>query len=97
MAYLSITFKAEEAGLFKGVINLKSESMLLKDTIDIHATSVEYSKFFIDAEGNQQTAFDFGNMYVGQFSEIQGFLVNNSPKKLKFKSNFRLGLKVSPE
>ena len=70
---------------------------MLKDTIDIHATSVEYSKFFIDEQGNQQTIFDFGNMYVGQFSEIQGYLVNNSPKKLKFRTNFRLGFKISPE
>lgn len=42
--------------------------MLLKNTIDIHATSVEYSKFFIDQEGNQQSSFDFGVMYVGQYA-----------------------------
>jgi hypothetical protein len=36
-------------------------------------------------------------MYVGQYSEIEGFLVNNSPKKLKFRTTFRLGFKVSQE
>lgn len=37
---LIVKYKPTEAGLFKGIINLKSDSILVKDTIDIHATAV---------------------------------------------------------
>lgn len=41
--------------------------------------------------------FDFGDMYVGQFSEITAYLINNSPKSVSFKTVIRNGLKISQE
>ncbi len=52
--------------MFKGVINLKSDSILVKDTIDIHATAVEFARFIVDDKGSQTTSFDFGTLFTGQ-------------------------------
>ena len=40
---------------------------------------------------SQTTSFDFGTLFIGQESTIRAFVVNNSPKKMKFKSFFRKG------
>ena len=61
-----VKFKTAEAGLFKGEIFLKSESILVKDKIDIHATTVEFSRYVVDAKGGQNSSFDFKNLYAGQ-------------------------------
>lgn len=63
---LTVKYKPTEAGLFKGVINLKSDSILVKDTIDIHATAVEFARFIVDDKGTQTTSFDFGTLFTGQ-------------------------------
>ena len=96
-ANLVVKYKPIEAGLFKGVINFKSDSILVKDQIDIHATSVDFSRFVIDDKGNQTFSFDFGTLYVGEENIIRGFIVNNSPKKMKFKTIFRKGYLTSME
>ena len=86
-----VKYKPIEAGLFKGVINLKSDSILVKDKIDIHATSVDFARFVIDDKGNQTLSFDFGTLSVGEENVINAFIVNNSPKRMKFKTFFRKG------
>jgi hypothetical protein len=88
---ITVKYKPTEAGLFKGVINLKSDSILVKDTIDIHATAVEFARFIVDDKGTQTSSFDFGTLFVGQEAVMRAFLVNNSPKKMKFKTFFRKG------
>ena len=70
---------------------MKSESILVKDTIDIHATPVEFARFIVDDKGNQNFSFDFGTLYTGQENAIRAFVVNNSPKPMKFKTFFRKG------
>ncbi len=61
-----VKYKPTEAGIFKGSIKLKSESILVKDSIDIHATAVEHSRYIIDDRNNQTTSFDFGTLFVGE-------------------------------
>lgn len=63
---INVKYKPTEAGLFKGVINLKSDSILVKDQIDIHATPVEFARFMVDDKGNQTLSFDFGTLFTGQ-------------------------------
>lgn len=94
--FIAIKYKPSEAGIFKGSIKLKSESILVKDSIDIHATSVDHSRYIIDDKNNQTTNFDFGTMFVGEESIIKAFVVNNSPKRMSFKTVFRKGYLVSP-
>ena len=94
---LMVKYKPTEAGVFKGVINIKSDSILVKDTIDIHATPVEFARFIVDNKGNQNFSFDFGTLFVGQENVIRAFVVNNSPKRMKFKSFFRKGYLSSAE
>lgn len=67
----------------------------MKDSIDIHATSVDHSRYIIDDKSNQSTAFDFGTMFVGEETRLKAFVVNNSPKPMQFKSVFRKGYLVS--
>lgn len=88
-------YKPTEAGIFKGSIKLKSESILVKDSIDIHATSVEHSRYIIDDRNNQTTSFDFGTLFVGEENFLKAFVVNNSPKRMSFKSVFRKGCLMS--
>jgi hypothetical protein len=95
--FLIVKYKPTEAGIFKGSIKLKSESILVKDSIDIHATSVDHSRYIIDTKNNQTTSFDFGTMFVGEESIIKAFVVNNSPKRMAFKTVFRKGYLVAPE
>jgi hypothetical protein len=64
---------------------------LVKDTIDIHATAVEFARFIVDDKGNQTTSFDFATLFIGQEAVIKAFVVNNSPKVMKFKTFFRKG------
>ena len=96
-AKISVKYKPTEPGVFKGSISIKSDSILVKDSIDIHATPVEFARFIVDSKGNQNFSFDFGTLYVGQESAIRAFVVNNSPKRMKFKSFFRKGYLSSVE
>ena len=42
-------------------------------------------------------SFDFGTLFVGEESVLRAFVVNNSPKRMSFKTVFRKGYLVSPE
>lgn len=97
IATIYAKYKPTQAGIFKGAIKLKSDSILVKDQIDIHATPVDYARFIVDDKGNQTLSFDFGTLFTGQAHTIKGFIVNNSPKKMKFKSFFRKGFLSSVE
>ncbi len=68
----------------------------MKDSIDIHATSVDHSRYIIDDRNNQTNSFDFGTMFVGEEGALKAFVVNNSPKKMTFRTFFRKGYLVSP-
>ena len=63
---INVKYKPTEAGVFKGVINIKSDSILVKDSIDINATPVDFSRFVVDNKGNQNFSFDFGTLFVGE-------------------------------
>ena len=95
--FLKVRYKPAEAGIFKGSIKLKSEAILVKDSIDIHATSVDHSRYIIDDRNNQTNSFDFGTMFVGEEGVLKAFVVNNSPKKMMFRTFFRKGYLVAPE
>ena len=95
--HLLVKYKPTEAGIFKGSIKLKSEAILVKDSIDIHATSVDHSRYIVDERNNQTTSFDFGTLFVGEESVVKAFIVNNSPKRMFFKTVFRKGYLVSAE
>ena len=51
----------------------------------------------VDSKGGQSSSFDFRNLYTGQESVIRGFVINNSPKTMPFKSVLRKGYLVSSE
>lgn len=97
IAKIYAKYKPTEAGIFKGAIKLKSDSILVKDRIDIHATPVDFARFIVDDKGNQTLSFDFGTLFTGQTNVIRGFIVNNSPKKMKFRTFFRKGYLSSVE
>ncbi|EWS70940.1 flagellar associated protein, putative (macronuclear) [Tetrahymena thermophila SB210] len=94
---VTATYESQEAGLFRGFVYVTTEAQCLQKVIDINATIVEFTQFLIDDSGNQTTQFDFGTFYYGQEKKIHGFLVNNTPKKYKYKVNFRFGLLYSAE
>lgn len=68
------------------------EGQSLLKNIDISATSVDYFIFTVDKNGAQTQSFDFGDIYFGQFKEIEGYLVNNSPQKFNFRTKFLTGM-----
>ena len=82
----------KEAGIFRDTIQVTVEGQSLLQNIDVSATSVDFYIFVIDETGAQNTAFDFGDTYFGQYKEIQAYLVNNSPQKLNFKAKFLTGI-----
>ena len=92
---VNVIYSPKEAGILRGVLEVNVEGQSIIKHIDISATSVDYFIFVIDENGNQTTSFDFGNMYFGQIKEVEGYLVNNSPKKFRFKTKFLLGLQSS--
>ncbi len=87
---VKVTFKPKEIGVFRGLIEVLVEGQMFQSYIDVNATSVEYNRFLIDEFGNQTTNIDFGSMYYGQPKDIRCFLVNNTPKSVKFTSKFRV-------
>jgi hypothetical protein len=87
-----ISYNPREAGIFRGVIEVKVNGQSFQKDIHVNATSVEFNRFLIDENGNQTASIDFGGMFLGQLKEIDAYLVNNTPKTLRFRVNFRLGL-----
>ena len=76
---ITITYIPQEAGIFRGTIEVDCSGQSVLKTIDISATSVEYFIFMIDENGIQTKMVDFGNVYFGQYTDKEYFLVNNSP------------------
>lgn len=58
---------------------------------------MEHSRYIIDDKNNQTFSFDFGTMFVGEESIIKAFVVNNSPKRMMFRTVFRKGCLVAAE
>lgn len=77
------------------MIEIVTDAHCLQKHIDVNATSVEFTRFIIDDNGSQVSQFDFGTFYYGEKKTIVGYLVNNTPKKYKFKTRFRFGLLYS--
>lgn len=92
---VKLTYHPSDAGIFRGLIEVKTNAQTLQKQIDVNATSVEFTRFIIDENGAQANQFDFGTFYYGQVNTLQGYLVNNSPKKYKFQVKFRKGLLLS--
>jgi hypothetical protein len=46
-------------------------------------------KYIIDETGTEVTSFDFDMFYYGMKKHLVGYLVNNTPKKYRFKTRFR--------
>ncbi|KAL4498636.1 hypothetical protein ABPG72_019754 [Tetrahymena utriculariae] len=88
-------YTPKDAGIYRGVIEIVTDAQCLQKHIDINATSVEFTRFIIDENGSQVSQFDFGTFYYGQKKAIIGYLVNNTPKKYRFKTRFRFGLLYS--
>lgn len=70
---------------------MNCEGNSIQKTIDVNATSIEFSRFLIDENGNQCSQLDFGLTYYGQQKKIESYLVNNTPKQQKFKVQIKSG------
>jgi hypothetical protein len=90
-SFFSIRYKPTEPGIFKGELLLNSKENLIKNKIDLHATTINHARLLIDQKGNQIETIDFGGLLVGEQKVAKVFLVNNSPRKLKYKVNIRKG------
>lgn len=85
-------YTPREAGIFRGIVEVYLDGQSFMNHIDVNATSVEFLKFIVDTEGIELKKVEFGDVFFGQRKENKGFLVNNSPKPLKFKVTFIHGL-----
>lgn len=88
---IRVTFKATEAGIFRGVVEVHTNGKSFLKTIDINATAVDFMQFVIDSDGKELKEVDFGTILFGQGKKRKGFLVNNSPQKLYFNINYVKG------
>lgn len=77
---VDLTYKPKEAGIFRGIIEVVADGNTLQKTIDINATSIEFTRFLIDENGTQTNQLDFGTTYYGQLKTVETYLVNNTPK-----------------
>ncbi|KAM3144881.1 hypothetical protein pb186bvf_002886, partial [Paramecium bursaria] len=89
---VKVYYKPREAGIFRGLVEVVAEGQSLQKTIDINATSIEFTRFLIDENGVQSNFFDFGTIYYGQSKQLETYLVNNTPKQQKFKVKLKKGL-----
>lgn len=91
MTTVELVYTATESGIYRGAIEVKSSGKLFVDSIDVNATCVDYMQFIIDKEGKEMMNVQFGEVLFGQTVKKSGFLVNNSPEKLKFNSSYLQG------
>ncbi|EGR27619.1 hypothetical protein IMG5_193180 [Ichthyophthirius multifiliis] len=89
---VGVIFFGRDSGMYKGYINVVTDGHVFQKQIEVNATSVKFMKFIIDQTGLDVTSFDFGTFYYGMKKQIVGYLVNNTPKKYKFKTRFRQGI-----
>ena len=88
-------YTSEEAGVFRGLIDVVTEGKTFQKQIDVNATCVEFMKFIIDDQGEEINKMDFDTVIFGGKKSLQGYLVNNSPEHFYFKINYILGLQDS--
>lgn len=88
---IELIYSATESGIYRGAIDVSSNGKLFLNSIDVNATCVDYMQFIIDKEGKEMMNVSFGDVLFGQTVKRSGFLVNNSPEKLKFNSNYLQG------
>ena len=62
---MDLIYIPEDAGIFRGVIEVDTTAQAFQKHIDVNATSVEFSRFVIDDQGNNCQSFDFGTFYYG--------------------------------
>jgi len=90
--YLAVGYNAEEAGIFRGCIEVACSGKSFANSIEISATCVEFMQFLIDKTGKEIESINFGDVTFGKKSKSYGFLVNNSPEQLYFKFNLIKGV-----
>ena len=88
---IELVYSATESGIYRGAIDVTSNGKLFLNSIDVNATCVDYMQFIIDKEGKEMMNVTFGDVLFGQTVKKSGFLVNNSPEKLKFNSSYLQG------
>lgn len=70
--------------------------MLAKNFIEVVATSLEKARFIVNPNKfnseEPDMVFDFRTVYAGQQKVLKAFLINNSPKPMKFKTLTKKGL-----
>lgn len=88
---VELHYSAVESGIYRGAIDVTTNGKAFLNSIDINATCVDYMQFIIDGEGKELSVVSFGEVLFGQTVKKNGFLVNNSPEKLKFKVNYMQG------
>lgn len=67
---VQLQYTPQDAGIFRGLIEVKTDGQTLQKTIDVNATSVEFTRFVIDENGSQANQFDFQTFYFGQTKMI---------------------------
>jgi len=48
---VKVYYKPKEAGIFRGLVEVTADGQCLQKTIDINATSIEFTRFLIDEHG----------------------------------------------
>lgn len=88
---IKVTFNANEAGIFRGVVDVYTNGKSFLKSIDINATAVDFMQFVIDKDGKELKEVNFGAILFGQGKNKKGYLVNNSPQKLYYNINYVKG------
>lgn len=70
---VELVYNAEESGLFRGVVEVKTNGKTFLESIDINATCVEYSQFIIDKSGKELPIIQFGQVIFGQKKKFRVF------------------------
>ncbi len=76
---MELTYQSNKAGILRGHIELETEDMINRDSIEVTATTVDFFSFITNLEGMQVQDINFGTMYFGDKVSKKFFLVNNSP------------------
>jgi len=89
---VKVTYAPKEAGIFRRVYDvvIDGQQQIAKQ-IDVNAISVQFNRFLIDETGAPLESIEFGLMYFGDTREKVAYLFNHTPKRQKFKINFKLG------
>lgn len=48
---VNVFYKPKDAGIFRGLVEVVADGQSLQKTIDINATSIEFTRFLIDESG----------------------------------------------